>query len=134
TLDLVVAELGRRAVGDVVPDGVVEQHGILADYTSQCPQRRQCRLPRIDAVDENASRRGLVKPGQQIDERAFAGAAGADERDDVALARAEADVAQYRLRFVREGNAVVLDRTVEPIEDARSTVALRFRLAVQHVE
>ena len=45
---------GYITVRNVVPESIIEEDGLLSHYADLCPQRRQCDLAGIDAVNENA--------------------------------------------------------------------------------
>jgi hypothetical protein len=86
---LLVSELGVRPVGDISPHRVVEQHRVLADDSRELPERLEPILPCVDTIEQNPTRRWLVEPRDEIDERALPCPAGSDQRDDFAAAGAE---------------------------------------------
>ena len=74
----------RLAVGDVVADRVVEQDGLLRDDADLRAQRCERDVADVAAVDQDAAGSDVEETRDQMDERAFAGAARADDRDHFA--------------------------------------------------
>ena len=77
-LDLLVGRL-FATIGDVVADGAGEQPGVLQHHPEQASQVAARHLPRVHAVDEDATLVQLVEAQQQVDEGGLAGAGGADD-------------------------------------------------------
>src|SRR6516162_494752 len=86
----------RTAVGDVVVDGVIEQHSVLRHDTDCTPQALLRYRANILVVDLDRTGIDIVKAEQQAGDRRFAGAARADDRDLGAGRHPEIDVGQDR--------------------------------------
>src|SRR5262249_13674724 len=99
----------REAVADVVPDGIVKQDVFLGDHGDLLAERPDRQVANVKAVDANPAGREFVEAGDQIDERGFSSAARADERDDFALARYEANILENRRGFGGVGKAHVVE-------------------------
>ncbi len=125
------------AVADVGLDGVVEKERLLADQGDLAPQRAQCEVADVDAVDEDAAGRGIVETHQQRGERRLAGAAGADQGDHLALFHCEGDVGEHgavgRVR-VLEADTVIDDRLAELLQLACAGFLAHQRPAVEVFE
>ena len=65
------------------------------DHGDLFAQRANRHVADVDAVDANAAGGGVVEARDQIYERGFSGAAGADQRDHFAALRAQANVLKY---------------------------------------
>src|SRR5450631_85502 len=76
-----------QAVADIVPDGVVEEDVFLGDHGDLFAERTEGDGADVGAVDANLAGGEFVEARDEIDERGFSGAAGADESDDFAAAR-----------------------------------------------
>ena len=70
---------------------------------------RVANVAQIHAADFDRAARRVVKAQQQVGERGFAGAARADERDELAGLDGEIDVAQHRFFAVAEIEVLKLD-------------------------
>ena len=68
------------AVGDVLPDGRAEQHGILQHEADLIAQRLQRVAANVAAVDAHLSAQRVVEAGDEADQRGLAAAGRADER------------------------------------------------------
>ncbi len=89
------------AVGDVLGDAAEEQERLL-EHQADVPTIRLDREPaEVDTVDQDRPFAHVVEPAGQVDQRALAGAAGADQADHLAR----------------------LDRQVDPLEDPTVPVA-----------
>ena len=95
------------AVADVRGDGSVEQENVLLDDAEQAAIALNLNLAQVAAVQENASRRRIVEPSDQVAERRLAGAAGADQGD--------------RLTGLDIERSIVLQAPAAPIRDSGST-------------
>src|SRR5205085_7265808 len=84
-------------VGDIMAHRVVEEHRILADDAGERAERFERDLAGVDAVEEDAAAVRLVEARDEVDERALAGAARANERDDASLLCREAHVIEHWL-------------------------------------
>ena len=94
---------------DVPADGVVEQNVFLRDDGDLVAQIARGNLAQIHAADFDGAARGVVKAQEQIGERGFAGAAGADERDELAGFDGEIDAVQHGFFAVVEIDVFKLD-------------------------
>jgi hypothetical protein len=94
---------------DVPADGVVEQNVFLRDDGDLVPQVARGNLAQIHAADFDRAACGVVKTQEQVGERGFAGAAGADERDELAGLDGEVDVVQDRFFAVVEIEVLKFD-------------------------
>src|SRR3569623_2387011 len=87
---LVAAGVGS-AVGDVVVDAVVEQHGVLRHHADGGAQAVLRDLADVLAVDADAAGADVVETEQRSCERRLAGAAGPHRRPGPAGGDGEAD-------------------------------------------
>jgi hypothetical protein len=72
------------------------------------------KLARVYAIDQNSARTDIVETRQQVDQRTFSGAAGPDDRDDLAATNGERNPVEHFLgRIVSEMNVFKLDPIVE---------------------
>ena len=100
-------DLGARgagaAIGDVVEDRVVEQHGVLRHHADRAAQAVLRHVADVLAVDLDRAAIDIVEAEQQARDRRFAGAARPDDRDGGAGRNAKIDVLQDRAaRIVAE--------------------------------
>src|SRR5215831_11237126 len=69
-------DLGRRrvwaAIGDVVANRVVEEHGFLRYQRYLPPQTAQLRITNVDAVPSHLAGNGIMKARQQFCKRTLA--------------------------------------------------------------
>ena len=91
----VAAGLGV-AVGDVVINAVVEQHGILRHHADGSAQGILRDVADVLAVDTDTAGAGIVKTEQQPGQRRFSGATRAHHRHRFSGGNTEADVMQNR--------------------------------------
>ena len=94
-LDLLVGG-AFLAEPDVFPDRHVEQHVLLEHHRHAPAQRFEGHPADIDAVDGQAPLIGHVEAQDQIEQRALAGAAGADDGDALADIELEAEIVEHR--------------------------------------
>ena len=94
-LDLRLPGAGA-AVGDVRPDGVVEQHGVLRHQTDRGAQGLLSDVAQILAVDQDRALVDVVEAEQQAHDRGLAGARPAHQRERVAGGDGEVELAQHR--------------------------------------
>ena len=80
---------------DVPADGVVEQNGFLRDDGDLVAEIARGDFADVHAADADGAARRVVEAQEQVGERRFAGAAGADERNKLAGLDAQVDVAQH---------------------------------------
>ena len=98
---------GRRGetVGDVLAHAAGQHHGRLADEADASAQRARVERRRVLAVEQDRSAVRHVQPVEAAQQRALAGARGADERDDGALRRVERDGAEHGALAPRDAQA-----------------------------
>src|SRR5258708_6710787 len=114
--DHVLARHPRIGERDIVAHGRVEQHVVLHDDADLPAQPGTVDLGEVDAVDEDAAAFGHIEPLDQFCERAFAGAGGTDDADDLAGGDVQSDI----LENFRSVNAVAEGDVFEPdIADQR---------------
>src|ERR1700686_5210523 len=77
-LDFFLWNLGL-AVSDVVANRIVEQNRLLCDDANLRPQRGEGYFAEVLTINEQTSRRDIEEAGNQMDERAFAGTAQAND-------------------------------------------------------
>ncbi len=107
------------AVGDVVGDGVVEQHGVLRHDADRLAQAVLRELAQVLAVDGDRAAGDVVEAVQQPRQRALARAAGADDGHRLAGGDLEADVVQDRpRRVVREAHVLEAHRAAVHVQHA----------------
>ena len=92
-LDLGAGRTGA-AVGDVLRHGAAEQIDILLHHADGLAQAAQCDAAHILPVDQDLAARHIIKAGDQVAERGLAAAGGADQRNILAGADFEIDMAQ----------------------------------------
>ena len=132
--DLVVRG-ARTAQGDVVLDGVVEEHRVLRHDAHVGAQALLRVFADRHAVDEYVARRGVVEPGYQLAERRFAAARGTHERHGFAAPDVERDAADHlACAIVGEVHVAQLDAVVQAVEGFRVGPVLDFGLRVEHGE
>ena len=88
-LDLVLRR-ARPAIGDVVADRVVEQHGVLRHHADRRAQAVLREVAQIVAVDQDAPAGHVVEAEQQAADGRFAGAGRPDDRELAAGGHGEA--------------------------------------------
>jgi len=113
--DHLLVRVRRRAVADVLGDGGVEELRLLRDDADVRVQGLERERGVVDAAEGEPPFRGVVVPEQQVDHRALAAAALADEGADGALVDGEAHAAQHLLlRPHLVGEAHALEGEVPP--------------------
>ena len=93
------------AESDVLAGRQVIAHEVLKDDADSLPQVERVQLANIDAVDQYRALSRIVETTQEFDERRFAGAIGADQRDFLAGADAQVDVTQRPVLAFRVAKA-----------------------------
>src|SRR5207248_8592080 len=83
--------------GDVVANGVVEQNGFLGHNRKLAAQVARGNLPDVSVADAHGALLRVVKAQEKVGESGFPGAAGADQRDDLASLDGEIDALQHGL-------------------------------------
>ena len=81
-----ISSFGRAGPAqlDVPADGVVEQDGFLRDNSDLVAEVARGNVTNVHAADTNGAALRVIKTQQQIGERRFAGATGADEGNQLA--------------------------------------------------
>ena len=126
-------ELGRRcgrlhlgvagvaaAVGDVVPDGPVDQEALAVGDRNGLPQGVQAHRAHVGAPELDAPAVDVVEPVDQRDHRRLPRAGRSDDRERAPIRHREIDVAEGRRRS-RVGEA-------DAAQEGRVTVAQRRRV------
>ena len=104
----------RLAVCDIFADGARKEEDILLDNADLVAQRMHGHVLNGDAVDRDGAFLDLVKAGQEVAQRRFAGPARTYKSDGLAGADRQADTVQYLLRFVvPEGNIIIDNVTLQ---------------------
>src|SRR5215471_4228901 len=97
----------RPAVGDVLGDRGVKEHGVLQHETHLSAKRGERVGPHVIAVDADGAVRHIVEPGYKSEECRLSASGFADEGDALAWLYGQADVLQdRRARRVAEAHAV----------------------------
>src|SRR6266516_2712846 len=105
---------------------LLEQDRVLKHEADLTAERIQGEAPDVGPVDAHLAGIGVVQTRDQLSDRALAGAARADQRDDLAGARAEAHVVQDQPpRWAVRG----LPRRVLGVEPVRKAHVPEFELA-----
>ena len=96
------------AEANVFPNRHVEQHVFLEHHGHAAAQGFAGHPADIDAVDGDASFIRDIEAQDQIEQRALAGTAGADDGDALADIELEAEIVEHRrlAAFVLEGHAI----------------------------
>ena len=93
SLDVLLGGVGD-SVADVLGHRSAEQHGLLEHEAHLAAQGGERQAAHVQAVHEHLALVGVVEPGDELGDRALAGAAVADERHDLARGEVEVDVVQ----------------------------------------
>ena len=93
-LDEVFLRGVRPGVEEVVPDGPVEQVGLLADDPDMAAQEGQVQLPDVMAAEGDRPSCRIIEPGDQVDQGGLAGARGPDHGDAVPAPELKGDIRQ----------------------------------------
>ena len=103
---------GRVSEEDVFPQGAEKEHRVLGDRADAPPEFRGVQLADVDAVDEDRSPLGAVKPQQEFSEGGLPRADAADQGDFFTFFDAERDARKGGpfLPRVGEGDVAELDR------------------------
>ena len=109
-LDLGLGGTGA-AVGDVLGDGVVEEHGVLRHHADRATQGELRDCAHVLAVDRDPAARDLVEAEQEAHQRRLARTGGPDHGDLVAGRDDEAHLVQDRpARVVGKAHRLEADR------------------------
>ena len=84
----------QAAVADVIHDGAGENEAVLQHNAHLRAQRVQRHLGDVVPIDEHPAGIDVIKARDEVDDRRFAGACGADERDGLARLYIEIEVLQ----------------------------------------
>ena len=102
-----------RAKGKVFADGRAEKEGLLGNHADVAPEHGQGIVAHRPAVDQQRALGRFVEPGDQVDQRGFARAGGADDGQAGAGGNVERDAAQNRRLAVAEIQIAELDLAAE---------------------
>ncbi len=132
--DDVVAGRLRAAVGDVLPDGRMEQLRLLQHEGDVLAEGAGRHLADVDAVDEHLAAGGVVEPGNQARQRALAAAAAADQADHLPWRGRERDVVEHGSSWhVGERHVTELHAPLDPRQHARVGGALEPLVRGEHL-
>ena len=96
-------------VGDVVADGVGEEEGLLLDEADVRAEHAEVPLAHIDAIDQHGPAGHIVEAGDELDDAALPAAGCADEAEDRAGRRIDAEIPQHRSPVARVGEGGVVE-------------------------
>ena len=123
----------RYAEGDVFADGVAEEECLLRDEADVPAQRVEREFADGVAVDEDGAGLGVVDPRDQIDERRFAGAGGADDGQAGAGGNAQVDVFEDGGAVIGEVEIAEFDFALELVESRASSPGRDGRNALRSI-
>jgi hypothetical protein len=81
-------------VGQVGPDRVVEQVGVLRDDADRVVQRLQGHVPHVMPVDPHGAGGDVVQPGHEVSDRGLPGSGRADQRGELSGRSTKAHLVQ----------------------------------------
>ena len=123
----------RAPVGDVVPDGSVEQPGVLQHHPDLGAQGRSWHRRDVDTVHPDGAALQFVEPHDQVHQRGLAGTGRSDDRDSLARIDLERQVGDQSLvRVVAELD--VVEDNPSPGRLHRTAQLRLLLLLVQHLE
>jgi hypothetical protein len=124
----------ERTVRDVVRDGVVEDHNLLADPRDLPAQIVKRIVVERSAVEQHLPAAGLVETRNQTRQRGLAAAGAPDQRGDAARRTAQIDRMQCRFLRARiaETHAAKFEFAAAALDAQAAAVA--FLLRVEHAE
>ncbi len=130
-------DFGHRRIGfavaDVVLDRVVEHQDFLRDESEALSQVAETNVANIGSFDGDAAAGRVVEAWQELHERSFAAAVGADDGDGFAGANFQVDAAEHGfLLEILEADVFKLERTLERRQGNRANRIEDFLLAVEH--
>ena len=100
----------RLGVEQVFADRAVEEIAVLRHDADARPEIREIELAHVRARDLYAAARHVIKARQEVHDRGFAGAGGADDGVHLPARDGEVDVREQGLfRIVGEGDVLVDD-------------------------
>ena len=82
------------SVGNVIPNAVVEENCFLRDDANLLPKRLNVNFSQINPIDTDASRGGIIKAWDEIDERCLPAPARTDDRHHFTFADCQLDVSK----------------------------------------
>ena len=125
----------RGAVGDIGPDGVVEQNRLLTHDAQGAPKGGQLEVANICAVDQHRSAGDIVETPQNVHDARLSRAAGTHEGHDGARLHLEGNVLEDGLPFaVFEADVPVLDSGGRHREGAGPRTVLDLDGRVEELE
>lgn len=80
-----------QADRDVLGDRAGEQERLLRHHHHAPPQLGRAQVAQVDAVEQDAARRGVVEAGQELGQRRLPGARGADHGDRLSRGQREVE-------------------------------------------
>ncbi len=132
---IVVAGGARPAVGDVVVDGVVEQHGILRHDADRFAQAVLGHVAHVLAVDRDPPGVHVVEAVDQARQRRLAGAAVTDHGDLLPRRHLEIERVQDRaLRLVAEIHGLETNPATRDLQRRRAGTVGDLGLAFEQFE
>ena len=114
------------SVLEVGGDGAVKEQGFLGHNTQMAPQFFLTEIPDINAVDEHLTAGGIVDPGDQVDQRGFAGACGANDGGGLTGPGCKAHMFQYGA--VRLGIAEGYIPEFQPLKRSKMSFLRRIQI------
>ncbi|MNC22528.1 hypothetical protein D3C75_705310 [compost metagenome] len=94
------------APADIILDGAGEQHRFLRNHGNPLPQGSRIHRAHILAVYQHSAGIRIIEAGNQIHQRAFAGAGGTDDAHRLSRLADQADPVQHRLSSGRSGGTI----------------------------
>jgi len=131
-LDLLAGSI-RLAVGDVLPEGPVEEHALLQDVADLLAKRLLLEAPDVDAVDANNAIARIVETWHETDDGGFADAGGTDQGRDLAGLDAERHVLDDLLAgSIAKRHVVELDLALELLDGFCAGQVAHFVVGLQN--
>src|SRR2546428_713400 len=125
----------RLRVADVFGDAGREEHRVLRHDCELTPEILQPEIAEVHAVEPDLSRRRVVEPREQVDQRALAGPGRAGDPQARAESDVEGDVMQDRtIIAVGERDVVEGDGTASALEWPRIRSLFDIQRLVEHGE
>ncbi len=122
-------------VTDVVAQRVIEQHGILRNYTDSRAQALLSDGTDILSINENAAFIDIIEPEQQTGECGFACAAGANHGNPVSRWNRKAYCLENRtIRIIGKTDMLKTYLAVANIQWCGIRRILNFRTFLQHIK
>ena len=122
------------AVGDVLGDRAEEQERLLQHDADVAAVVGHGEAADVDAVDQDRAVAHVVEAADQVDQRALARAAGADQADHLAGPDRQVEAADHRAVAVAEADAGQLDRALQRADRHRLRRLGHARDAVEDLE